>query len=362
MHKLYTAIGLMSGTSLDGVDVAFIETDGLSQVKPLGFSYFPYEEGLRAKLRACFGAKVKTPAITDAEQELTIAHINAVKAFMAAHSLTTKDVDLIGFHGQTITHDPANRFTWQLGAGDMLARETGINVVYDFRTADVQAGGQGAPLIPIYHWARAFASGLSFPVAILNIGGVSNVTWLGHEEGDILAFDCGPGNALIDDVVLRATGARFDTDGALAKAGTRDTEVLARWLSHPYFQTRPPKSLDRDAWDVKTVSNYPLPDAVATLTAFTVAAIAKAAEHFPEPAAAWYVTGGGRLNAAIMQGLRDTLQCRVESVDTLGWNGDALEAEGFGYLAVRSKLGLPLSYPTTTGVPRPQCGGILRLF
>jgi anhydro-N-acetylmuramic acid kinase len=357
VNKKTKVLGLMSGTSLDGVDVACIETDGLAHVEPLEFSYFPYSETLRAKIRACFGARVKTPDIIDAELELTLAHINAVKEFMAAHGLTPKDIHLIGFHGQTITHDPDHQFTWQLGAGDLLARETGIDVVYDFRTADVAAGGQGAPLIPIYHWARAFSSNVTFPVAILNIGGVSNVTWLGRVEGELLAFDCGPGNALIDDIVLKATGERFDKDGAIALSGKADPEILSRWLSHPFFGKRPPKSLDRGAWDTKTISNLPLADAVATLTDFTVAAIAQGATYFPEPATAWYVTGGGRLNAAIMQGLRAQLKCNVKPVEALGWNGDALEAEGFAYLAVRSVLGLPLSYPTTTGVVRSLSGG-----
>jgi anhydro-N-acetylmuramic acid kinase len=360
--KIYRAIGLMSGTSLDGVDVACVATDGLAQVTPHGFSYSPYNDELRARLRKCFGQKIRTPEIEDVEHELTVAHVNAVKEFLAAHSLKNTDIDLIGFHGQTITHDPDNQFTWQLGAGDLLARETGIDVVYDFRTADVAAGGQGAPLIPIYHWARAFASGVDFPVAILNIGGVSNVTWIGQNEGDILAFDCGPGNALIDDVVLKATGEKFDKDGHIAKSGAADKDVLARWMAHPYFDKVPPKSLDRGAWDVTTISNYPLPDAVATLTDFTVEAIAQGTHHFPAAAKTWFVTGGGRLNSAIMNGLAARLGVPVQSVDQLGWNGDALEAEGFAYLAARSVLGLPLSFPTTTGVQKPQIGGVYRKF
>lgn len=357
MSKLYHVIGLMSGTSLDGVDVAYIETDGFAHVRPIGFACFPYNDVLRAQVRKCFGAKTRTPETDAAERALTMAHIHAVKEFMNQYHLTTDDIDLIGFHGQTITHDPDNQFTWQLGDGPLLARETGIQVVYDMRSADVAAGGQGAPLMPIYHWARAYSSDVTFPVAILNIGGVSNVTWLGLNEGDLLSFDCGPGNALIDDVVLKAMGERFDKDGAIAKSGRADQEILSRWLSHPFFEKHPPKSLDRDAWDTKTISNFPLAGAVATLTDFTVAAIVNGTRYFPEPATAWYVTGGGRLNKSIMDGLRDQLKCSVEPVEALGWNGDALEAEGFAYLAVRSFLGSPLSYPTTTGVQKAMTGG-----
>ncbi len=357
MQKITRIIGLMSGTSLDGVDVAIIETDGMSYVRPLGFAYYPYGDALRQDMRSCFGARIETPHLQKVEYDLTMAHAQAVKSFLVEKKIDPSDIDLIGFHGQTITHDPDHRFTWQLGDGPLLARETGIQVVYDFRTADVMAGGQGAPLIPVYHWARAFSSRVQFPVAILNIGGVSNVTWIGQNEGELLAFDCGPGNALIDDIVLKATGARFDKDGMIAKTGNADQDLLSRWLGHPFFDKIPPKSLDRDAWDATPVSTYLLPDAVATLTQFTVSSIVRGAQHFPEPAKEWYVAGGGRLNAAIMDGLRHGLGVPVHPVEQIGWNGDALEAEGFAYLAMRSVLGLPLSYPTTTGVKNPQQGG-----
>lgn len=349
----------MSGTSLDGVDVALIETDGMGHVAPRGFYYKPYPDDLRSSIRGCFGARSMTPAIATVERDLTLIHADAVRDFLVQENLTPDDIDLVGFHGQSVSHDPAHHFTWQLGDGALLAREIGIDVVHDFRTADVKAGGQGAPLIPIYHWARAFASGLQFPVAILNIGGVSNVTWIGPEEGDFVAFDCGPGNALIDDVVLKATGEKFDRDGALARQAAPNADVLARWMAHPYFAQKPPKSLDRGGWDISTISNFPLAEAVATLTAFTVDAIAAAAQHFPAPARAWYVTGGGRHNRAIMDGLAQKLGVPVHAVDTLGWNGDALEAEGFAYMAVRSVLGHPLSFPGTTGVKKPISGGVL---
>ena len=342
MPHLYRALGFMSGTSLDGIDVALIDTDGGTYVKPLAFAYYPYDETLRTRIRACFGARTKSQMTDAAEQALTTAHITAAKTFLATHALSPAEIDLIGFHGQTITHDPDNHFTWQLGDGARLAKETGIPVVYDFRSADVAAGGQGAPLIPIYHWARVRSAQLTAPVAVLNIGGVANVTWLGQDDGDILAFDCGPGNALIDDKVLTATGQRFDTDGAIARSGTIDPDILSLWLSHPFFAQKPPKSLDREAWNTQMIARHSVPDAVATLTAFTVEAIAKATDYFPAPVTAWYVTGGGRLNTAIMTGLEAALRTQVRPVDDLGWNGDALEAEGFAYLAVRSLLGLPL--------------------
>ncbi len=356
MPRVYNAIGLMSGTSLDGVDVALLETNGVDYVSPKGFFYAPYPDSLKERIRASFGLREETKELRAVERDLTLAHRDAVLQFLKQENLDAEHIDLVGFHGQTITHDPDHGFTWQIGDGPLLARELEIDVVCDFRTADVKAGGQGAPLLPLYHRARALSSNLVLPVAILNIGGVSNVTWLG--ENDILAFDTGPGTALIDDFILKETGEKFDRDGLWAQQGHIDYGCLSNWLSHPYFSQNPPKSLDRGVWDVQAVSKLSFVDAIATLTHFTIATNIKASEHFPAPALSWYVTGGGRHNPVIMEGLQKALEVSVLPVDSLGWNGDALEAEGFAYLAVRSVMGLPLSVPKTTKVPCPQTGGV----
>jgi anhydro-N-acetylmuramic acid kinase len=345
---LRTALGLMSGTSLDGIDAALIRTDGISHVETGAHLTIPYGDEFRAKLRGCLGGK---GPVAEVERELTELHADAVKRL----AREAGGIDLIGFHGHTIFHAPDQGRTWQIGDGSLLARLTGIPVVFDFRTADVAAGGQGAPLVPLFH--RALAATLERPLAVLNIGGVANVTWLGHGDDDVLAFDTGPGNALIDDWVLSHTGRGYDADGALAASGTIDQDVLARLMSSPYFGQPAPKSLDRDAFDPSPVSALSAADGAATLTAFTAASVAKSAELLPQPPARWLVTGGGRLNGFLMDLLRQMLGTVVEPVDAVDWQGDALEAQAFGYLAVRSQLGLPLSLPGTTGVPQPVTGG-----
>lgn len=356
-HKIYTAVGLMSGTSLDGIDAALIRTDGQAFVEALSFLTVPYEPAVRDALRACLGLKSDPDGrVERAEILMTAAHADAVKSLLALSHLKPTAIDLIGFHGQTIFHDPDHGFTWQIGQGDALAAATGIDVVNDFRSADVKAGGQGAPLIPVYH--AALAHHLPRPVAILNLGGVGNVTYLGADD-EILAFDTGPGNALINDWVRQHTGAEYDHDGAHALAGTVDGAALSRLLQNPFFAAKPPKSLDRDAWNISFLQSLSLADGAATLTAFTVQAVVQALPHLPQPPKAWYVTGGGRLNPAMMQGLRAALKVPVEDVDTLHWDGDALEAQGFAYLAVRAVRGLPLSFPTTTKVPAAMTGGRL---
>ncbi|QCO15836.1 anhydro-N-acetylmuramic acid kinase [Azospirillum brasilense] len=349
---MQTVVGLMSGTSMDGIDAALVRTDGERRVEPLAFVTIPYEDGFRADLRSCLGGKGPVEAV---ERALTDAHADAVRRLLAEAGTEAAAVDLIGFHGQTIFHDPAQRRTWQIGDGARLARATGIAVVNDFRTADVAAGGQGAPLVPLFH--RALADALPRPLAVLNIGGVANVTWIGEGADDVIACDTGPGNALVDDWVLSGQGARYDSGGALAGRGVVDKGALAALLAHPYFDQPAPKSLDRDAFDPAPVRGLSVEDGAATLTAFTAASVARIVPHLPEAPRRWLVCGGGRHNATLMGMLADRLGVPVDPVEAVGWNGDALEAEAFAYLAVRSRQGLPLSLPSTTGVPQPMSGG-----
>jgi len=343
----------MSGTSLDGVDVAALATDGRRCAVAGPALTVPYPDAFRERLRAILGAAAPSAAIAAVEAELTRLHAEAVAGFRARHPEAR--FDLVGFHGHTILHRPAERRTWQIGDGALLARLVGVDVVADFRSADVAAGGEGAPLAPLYH--AALAVDMAKPVAVLNLGGVGNVTWIGDGADDILAFDTGPGNALIDDWVRRHTGRAADIDGALAQAGTVSAAHVARFLAHPYFARMPPKSLDRDDFQDIIPEGLALADGAATLTEMSSAAVAAAARHFPAPPRKWLVCGGGRHNPALMAALARLLPAPVRPVEAAGWDGDALEAQAFAYLAVRSVLGLPLSLPATTGAPHAVRGG-----
>ena len=360
--KVHTAIGLMSGTSLDGVDCALIETDGADFVAPKGFITIPYGEADRTVIRAAFGAKDRSQEVVrKAEAVVTDRHIAAVKALLEK---TGAKPNLIGFHGQTIFHAPKDGVTIQIGDGARMARELGIDVVDDFRSADVKAGGEGAPLAPLYHAARIKTGSVELPAVILNIGGVANVTYI--DGNTILAFDTGPGNALMDDWVQKRTGARFDEDGTLALAGQPREEFLDAWFAHDYFKRKPPKSLDRDQWDIAALGrvaegmqDISTEDGAATLLCFTAESIIRATDHMPQRPKAWYACGGGRHNKTLMAYLNSRLHGAVKSVDDLGWDGDATEAECFAYLGVRSVLELPISLPTTTNAPEPMTGGKL---
>jgi len=362
---MLTAIGLMSGTSLDGVDVALIETDG-RRVKSFGPSgYRPYTDGERVLLRQALTEAVDLPQrdarpgiLREAERAVTVAHAEAVAAFTVQHRITREEIDIVGFHGQTVLHRPRARLTVQIGDGQALASRLGVPVAYDFRAADVAAGGQGAPLVPVFHQALARKLGRPHPIGVLNIGGVANVTWV--DGGDPVACDTGPGNALIDDFMRARTGRAYDDNGDVAAAGLVEPDFVARVLAHPFFDAPPPKSLDRNDFASLILREKSPEDGAATLTALTAAAIARIVPLLPKVPRSWIVVGGGARNLTMLRMLRERLTpATVEPADALGWSGDAIEAQAFGFLATRGLKGLPLSYPSTTGVPVPMTGGVI---
>ncbi|MHB8886893.1 MAG: anhydro-N-acetylmuramic acid kinase [Methylovirgula sp.] len=361
--SMLRAIGLMSGSSMDAVDVAFIETDGDAKVAAGATRSFGYALEDRALLRA---AHAEAATLTDraarpgvlaaAEAMVTQRHGAAVEAFLAAEGLPRDSIDVVGFHGQTVLHRPGAALTVQIGDGAALAHALHLPVVHDFRAADVAAGGQGAPLVPIYHKALALAAGLTGPIVVLNVGGVANLTFLNGDE-DPLAFDTGPGNALIDDLMFRRQGVAMDEGGIVAGQGRIDFMALADLLAHPYFDRLPPKSLDRNEFSLARVDDLKLEDAAATLTAFTAQSVANALTHVPEVPKLAILCGGGAHNLALRWELMQRLPCGMVLADSLRWSADGMEAQAFAYLAVRRLKDMPISFPTTTGVRAPLQGG-----
>jgi len=359
----WLAVGLMSGTSMDGVDAALVETDGGALIRPRGFYFQAYAPELRARLAdaMAYARTVERPTYTDAvravEAELTAVHGEAVEELIAE---TGAAPELVGFHGQTLVHRPDAGWTWQIGDGPGLAARLGLPVVHDFRAADMVAGGQGAPLLPVFH--RALAGGAreaDASVGVLNLGGVGNLTWLGAGLGQWLSFDTGPANALIDDWMAHTVGAGRDEGGALAASGRVDETALARLLDHAYFAQPPPKSLDRNAFSWTPVAALSPADGAATLTAFTAETVALALAHLPAPPSRLLVCGGGRHNATLMATIAARTGLRTQPVEAIGWNGDALEAQAFAYFAVRRMTERPITFPETTGAREPTVGGIV---
>ncbi len=362
---LFTAIGLMSGTSMDGVDVALIRTDGREEVRQGPSLFRPYGAADRKLLRAALDEaagltdrSARPPAVLACERMVTRRHAEAVERFVEQNGIAAADVDVVGFHGQTVIHRPREGLTVQIGDGQGLAERLGIPVAYDFRAADVAAGGEGAPVVPVYHRALIEAAKIVGPVAFLNIGGVANVTYV--DDGfDPIACDTGPGNALLDDLMHARAGKPMDRGGRMAAKGRVDEAALALLLAHPYFEKSPPKSLDRNAFSRSVVDALSLEDAAATLTAFTAASVARLLPHLPKRPGELVVCGGGARNPTLMRELSARLGCKVSTAEQHGWSVDAMEAQAFAYLAVRCLEGLPITFPTTTGVSAPQTGGVL---
>lgn len=344
------ALGTMSGTSLDGVDAAMVLTDG-ERIFEFGASaYRPYSRAEQDVLRAALGLWPGDAGVEVAAGIVEAAHADLLVRFRGA--------DLVGFHGQTLAHEPGGRGTHQAGSGDRLARALGVPVVWDFRSADVRLGGQGAPLAPFYHFACARHVGADTPVAFLNLGGVGNLTWVDPRQaapeapGACLAFDTGPANAPLNDLMQARFGLAQDEGGQLAAKGRVAEAVIKAFLDHAYFYRMPPKSLDRDAFPdlLAAVSGLSDADAAATLTAAAAAAVARGASHFPTPVRQVLVTGGGRRNPTLMAMIEARLAAEVVPVEQVGLDGDMLEAQAFAFLAVRAARGLPTSAPSTTGV------------
>lgn len=358
-----SVLGLMSGTSLDGIDVALLSTDG-EAIGEFGPTLFrPYSEAERSILKTALvdardlaDRALRPGRLAEAEQIVTEAHGDAIEQWM--RKTPSKSPELIGFHGQTVFHAPRHGITVQIGDGAALARRVAVPVVYDFRAADVAAGGEGAPFVPVYHRALVGWAGLAGAVVVVNIGGVANITRIAA-DGSMLAGDTGPGNALLDDFVMARTGEVCDRDGALAARGKVDEMALSALIADPWFDEPFPKSLDRNAFSSSPVHALSLEDGAATLAAFsgfTIAAGIVAAGG----ADTVVVAGGGAHNPAILKFLEEAAAgARVLKASDLGWDGDFIEAQAFAFLAVRSLRGLPLSYPETTGVGRPMTGGIL---
>ena len=369
---VWTAIGLMSGTSLDGIDVALLRTDG-ETVDERGPSLGrAYDAAFRRRLQ---GALETAKAIEERgerpddlaaiERELTLRHAEAVRALLAENALKSGDIDVIGFHGQTVLHRPNAGLTVQLGDGGLLANETGIDVVYDMRANDMVHGGQGAPLIPVYH--AALAAGLSGAsgkaVVFVNIGGISNLTFIGQGGKTIVAYDSGPGNTLIDQWVEAHAGIPYDQGGMIASEGQIDPDLAARYLGHAFFTDPVRRSLDRNDFRPPEGREASLEDGARTLAHVTAAAILRSARHLPEKPKLYVVCGGGRLNRVIMgdlAALAEAEGAEVVAAEAVDINGDSMEAEAWAYLAVRSLRGLPLTFPGTTGVKAPVTGGLLR--
>ncbi|WP_337266773.1 anhydro-N-acetylmuramic acid kinase [Oryzifoliimicrobium ureilyticus] len=369
MTKTRTAIGLMSGTSMDGIDVALLRTDGDAVIEQGPSFGVPYDASFRSSLKRALelakplrDRKQRPEELAQIERELTLLHAEAVKQFLKDKDIDASEVDVIGFHGQTVLHRPNEGLTIQIGDGPLLAKETGIDVVYDMRANDMAHGGQGAPLVPVYHSGLARSlEDAELPICFVNIGGISNLTYCG-QDGTMIAFDSGPGNNLIDQWVEMHTDMFYDDCGMIGCKGGVKHDLVQEYLSHPFFSGNQRRSLDRHDFAPPEKQSLEIADGARTLAHVAAASILKSASYLPQPPRLYVICGGGRHNRMIMHDLcelADRQGADTVTADDLGLNGDAMEAEAWAYLAVRSLEGLPLTFPSTTGVKEPVSGGVL---
>jgi len=356
----FISLGLMSGTSLDGTDVSIIQTDG-EKILDFGPSVsIPYSDHFRETLKNAVLRAGRSNQFTSEDslgRELASINIEAVTKFLSINIVDSKfkRPDIIGFHGHTILHRPDQGFSKQIGDCQYLASELGIPVVGNFRARDIYGGGQGAPLVPVYH--KALFSEHKKPLCVVNIGGIANITWIGNSDKDIIAFDTGPGNGLIDSWVEQKIGNRFDIDGIVASQGQIHGNILDKLMDNSYFSRKFPKSLDRSDFNLQEIKNLSLEDGAATLTAFTAETILLGIRQCPLPPEVVFITGGGRHNKTIMDSLNKEYLFNIYPIEHADFDGDALESQAFAFLAVRSVKKDPITFPSTTGVSRPSTGG-----
>ena len=354
------ALGLMSGTSIDGVDVALLKTNGLDNIINKGYQTYSFSKKIKNKIENFITARNSPKEIT---KLITDFHTSCVKDFIKKKNISLGSINIVGFHGQTIFHKPDQCWTWQLGDGQQLSNSLNIPVISNFRYRDVCLGGQGAPLVPIWHLAIINSMEREkFPCVFINIGGVANITYIEDKNKIPISFDIGPGNAPLDFVMKKYFNKDFDSDGAESAHGTIALTSVNNILSDSWFDLLPPKSLDKNELDkvlTRHIKHLNPSDKAATLAKLVSSSAKKSMSFFSTPPKALYVCGGGRLNKTIMNGFNQEFGNIICSVDELGWNGDALEAGAFAYLAVRSLKGMSFTWKNTTGVSRATSGGLL---
>jgi len=362
MGKIYTALGLMSGTSMDGVDASIIESDGDKEFSIKIDDYFEYEDELRQKLinlrdkiSVVEDLKANSDEIKSLEREITLFHANVVNKILETSKI---EIDFLGFHGQTIFHAPKNKITKQLGDGNMLSQLTRKLVVYDFRQNDLKNNGQGAPLAPIYHYllVKNFKKKgiIKLPIIILNIGGIANITSI-NENFKMKSMDIGPGNCLIDKWIMANSNKNFDKNGDIARSGKIDKFILEQTIDNFYCNIDSEKrSLDINDFDISFAKGLSLEDGAATITELTADVISKKLSDKDI-----YVCGGGRKNKYLMDLIQSKIKSKILQIDKLGLDGSFIESQAFAYLAIRSYLKLPISFPETTGCNEPCTGGFL---